>query len=185
MKVFRLFLFLSIMLFLSCSSIQIDESSFQRLYPHEKEKAQIVFYKSFLISPNRPYSLGEMYLRADIFDVTNQNLKYIGPVGYNYIIIYNCDPGDKIFMLYSMAFRTADFMKIDLKKEETYFCKIARLSSETKPFIFIVSDPGFPIQISDDITVIRDLGFVDKYFKDRALFFEAEYGKHWRNWIKK
>jgi len=103
------FLFLLISTLMGCTSSYMVKASNQDITPPPAGMAQIVFMRSSIVAGA---------INAELFEVVNGDLKFIGVISNGTKIVYKTTPGEKIFMTYGMA---ADFMKANVVAGKTYY----------------------------------------------------------------
>lgn len=144
-------------------------------------KAQIIFMrKSFVASA----------IRADLFQVDNGQLKFIGVVANATKIAYQTTPGHKVFMAYGTA---ADFMEANVVAGKTYYV-ILRPNWGTGGFAptpirksndeWSMQNPGFGSWLNDTDLVVPNAK-APAYFSERKADFEKIYQKYWERFQHK
>lgn len=92
-----------------CASSMMVPSASQEVRPAPAGKAQVVFMRTSIVAG----AIG-----ADLFEVDNGRLHYIGSLSHGYKIVHETTPGKKTFMAYGTA---ADFMLGELEGGKTYY----------------------------------------------------------------
>ncbi|HWA37810.1 MAG TPA: hypothetical protein VG873_08110 [Burkholderiales bacterium] len=92
-----------------CASSMMVPSASQEVRPAAAGKVQVVFMRTSIVAG----AIG-----ADLFEVENGRLQYIGSLSHGYKIVHETTPGKKTFMAYGTA---ADFMLGDLEAGKTYY----------------------------------------------------------------
>jgi hypothetical protein len=107
-KISVLFLFLFLA---GCggSSALMKPSKNQNIMPANKKTAQIVFMRTSFVASA---------INAELFEIANGKLKFIGSIPMGGKIIHKTTPGKKVYMAYGMA---ADFMTADVRAGKTYY----------------------------------------------------------------
>lgn len=81
----------------------------QEIRPAAANKAQVVFMRTSFVGAA---------INAELFEVVNGELKFIGQLSTGTKIVYETTPGPKVFMAYGMA---ADYMLGNLAAGRTYY----------------------------------------------------------------
>ena len=91
------------------SSALMKPSANQNITPASAKKAKIVFMRStFVLSA----------VNAELFEISNGKLKFIGSIPNGSKIVYETTPGKKVYMAYGTA---SDFMIANVKAGKTYY----------------------------------------------------------------
>jgi hypothetical protein len=92
-----------------CAGIQMTPASSQEVRAAPANMAQVVFMRTSFVGGA---------IAADLFEVVNGELKFIGVLGMGKKIVYQTTPGQKVFMAYGTA---ADYMLGNLSAGRTYY----------------------------------------------------------------
>jgi hypothetical protein len=92
-----------------CASSMMQRSSAKINTPQNGDTATVVFMRTSLVAG----AIG-----ADIFEVNEGQLSYVGSVSHGDKIAHKTQPGKKVYMAYGTG---ADFMIADVEKGKTYF----------------------------------------------------------------
>ncbi len=92
-----------------CASSLMTPAPTQQVKAPSADKATVVFMRSSFVAGA---------IRAELFEVNNGDLKFIGVLANGTKIAYETSPGEKVFMTYGVA---ADFMKANLSAGKTYY----------------------------------------------------------------
>jgi len=107
-----LMLIAAMLLATGCASSKMIDSAQQELITPTADKAQIVFL--------RPSMFGGA-IQSSVFDVTGDDVEFIGILSAGKKIAYTVEPGKHMFMVVSEA---ADFMEAELRGGKTYFAMV-------------------------------------------------------------
>jgi hypothetical protein len=100
---------LAVLVLSGCSSAPMMKLSAQKITPAGPNEVKIVFMRTSFVAG----AIG-----ADLFEVVNGDLKYIGSLGMGQKIVYTTTPGKKVFMAYGTA---ADFMLGNIEGGKIYY----------------------------------------------------------------
>jgi len=164
-----------------CASDVMVKAPVAEIKPPASGMAQIVFMrKSFVAGA----------IRADLFQVVNGQLKFIGVVANATKIAYQTPPGHKVFMAYGTA---ADFMEADVVAGKTYYV-ILRPNWGTGGFAptpirqkndeWSMQNPEFSSWLNDTDLVVPNAK-APAYFNERKADFEKIYTKYWQRFQQK
>lgn len=92
-----------------CASNLMRPSASEQISPPGTGRAKVVFMRSSIVAAA---------IRAEIFEVVNGDLRFIGQLSTGNKIVYETSPGEKVFMAYGTA---ADFMTAKLVAGKTYY----------------------------------------------------------------
>lgn len=109
-KLFRtLSYFLLLSVLTGCASALMTEAPSQEIRPPAPDKAKVVFMRTSFVAS----AIG-----AELFEVVNGELKFIGALPKGNKVVHETTPGKKVFMAYGTA---ADFMLGDLQGGKIYY----------------------------------------------------------------
>jgi hypothetical protein len=91
------------------SPVAMAPASSQEVAPAPAGMAQVVFMRTSFVAGA---------INADLFEVVDGELKFIGVLGMGKKIVYQTTPGQKVFMAYGTA---ADYMLGNLSAGRTYY----------------------------------------------------------------
>ncbi|MCW8900560.1 MAG: hypothetical protein OQK75_10115 [Gammaproteobacteria bacterium] len=91
------------------SSALMKPSQNQNITPASKQKAKIVFMRTSFVSGA---------VNAELFEIANGKIKFIGSIPMGSKIVHETTPGKKVYMAYGIA---ADFMLADVRAGKTYY----------------------------------------------------------------
>jgi hypothetical protein len=91
------------------SPVAMTPAASQEVRPAPANMAQVVFMRTSFVAGA---------INADLFEVVNGELKFIGVLGMGKKIVYQTTPGQKVFMAYGTA---ADYMLGNLSAGRTYY----------------------------------------------------------------
>jgi hypothetical protein len=91
------------------SSALMKPSKNQDITPANKKTAQIVFMRTSFVAGA---------VNAELFEIANGKIKFIGSIPMGSKIVHKTTPGKKVYMAYGMA---ADFMTADVRAGKTYY----------------------------------------------------------------
>ena len=91
------------------SSILMKPSANQAISPASKQKAKIVFMRTSFVAGA---------INAELFEIANGKMKFIGSIPTGSKISFETTPGKKVYMAYGIA---ADFMIADVRAGKTYY----------------------------------------------------------------
>lgn len=109
MKYIRLLVILFTVIFAGCASNPMQVSSSQSVQKAMPDGSQIVFLRSTLLGSA---------INASLYDVTDEETKYLGIISNGTKITYMTTPGKHTFMVVSEA---ADFLEADFLPGRTYY----------------------------------------------------------------
>lgn len=92
-----------------CASALMTEAPSQEIRPPAPDKAKVVFMRTSFVAS----AIG-----AELFEVVNGDLKFIGALPKGNKVVYETTPGAKVFMAYGTA---ADFMLGNLQGGKIYY----------------------------------------------------------------
>lgn len=91
------------------SSALMKKSADQNIQPASKSMAQIVFMRTSFVAGA---------INAELFEIADGKLKFIGSIPMGSKIVHKTTPGKKVYMAYGTA---ADFMIADVRAGKTYY----------------------------------------------------------------
>ena len=91
------------------SSALMKPSVNQNIKPASKKMAQIVFMRTSFVAGA---------INAELFEIANGKMKFIGSIPMGSKIVHKTTPGKKVYMAYGTA---ADFMIADVRAGKTYY----------------------------------------------------------------
>lgn len=109
MKCIRILSILSTLIFAGCASNPMQVSSSQSVQKAMPDESQIVFMRSTFVGSA---------INASLYDVTDEETKFLGIISNGTKVAYTTTPGKHIFMVVSEA---ADFMEADFLPGRTYY----------------------------------------------------------------
>jgi hypothetical protein len=141
------------------------------------DKAQVVFMRTSMVAG----AIG-----ADLFEVVDGQLRFIGALGVGDKIVYETTPGEKVFMAYGMA---SDFMLGNLAAGRTYY-SIVRPNWGSGGMIptpirsdrggeFHMHMPEFRKWVADTRRVEPDRAQMQDWFNKGRETFESSYKRYW------
>lgn len=92
-----------------CASNPMTVSDTQQLAPPKEGQAQVIFMRSSFVGSA---------INASLYDVTGDEVRFIGIMANGTKVAYDTQPGERVFMVVSEA---ADFMEADLAPGKNYF----------------------------------------------------------------
>lgn len=175
-KHFVLCLVLAVVMQLSgCASSVMTKAPSQELTPPAAGKAKVVFMRSSIVAAA---------INAELFEVVDGELKFIGVISNGTKVVHETTPGKKVYMAYGVA---ADFMLADLAAGKTYF-SIVRPNWGTGGFAptpirkqggeFNMQSEDFTKWLNGTDLVVPNAE-AKAYFENKKADFQKIYSDYW------
>lgn len=158
-----------------CASSVMTKAPSQELKPPSAGKAQVVFMRSSIVAAA---------ISAELFEVVDGELKFIGVISNGTKVVHETSPGKKVYMAYGMA---ADFMLADVQAGKTYF-SIVRPNWGTGGFAptpirkqggeWNMQTDDFKSWLSNTDLVIPNAE-AKAYFEEKKADFQKIYTEYW------
>lgn len=181
-KLLRMFSCLvSLFALTGCASALMTDAPSQEIRPPAPDKAKVVFMRTSFVAS----AIG-----AELFEVVNGDLRFIGALPKGNKIVYETTPGKKVFMAYGTA---ADFMLGDLQGGKIYY-SIVRPNWGTGGMIptpiraegseFNMKSADFSGWVNDTKLIVPNAQAKEWFGKEKPRYQEI-YTKYWSTFQKK
>ena len=171
-----------LMVLSGCASSLMMEAPSQEIRPPARDKVKVVFMRTSFVAS----AIG-----AEIFDVTNGQLNFIGALPKGNKIVYETTPGQKVFMAYGTA---ADFMLGNLQGGKIYY-SIVRPNWGTGGMIptpvradgtseFHTKSPDFAGWVADTKFIVPNAEAKEWFTKEKPRYQEI-YARYWATFQQK
>jgi hypothetical protein len=176
-KFLRMFAGTAFLIALSgCASSLMIEAPSQEIRPPAPNKTKVVFMRTSFVSS----AIG-----AEIFEVNNGQLNFIGALPKGNKIVYETTPGQKVFMAYGTA---ADFMLGNLQGGKIYY-SIVRPNWGTGGMIptpvradgtteFNTRSADFAGWVADTKLIVPNADAKEWFVKEKPRYLEI-YARYW------
>jgi hypothetical protein len=165
-----------------CASSLMTEAPSQEIRAPAPDKVKVVFMRTSFVAS----AIG-----AEIFDVTNGQLNFIGALPKGNKIVYETTPGQKVFMAYGTA---ADFMLGNLQGGKIYY-SIVRPNWGTGGMIptpvradgtseYNTKSPDFAGWVADTKLIVPNAEAKEWFAKEKPRYQEI-YTKYWATFQQK
>jgi hypothetical protein len=160
-----------------CAGVTMIPASSQRIALPPPDRAQVVFMRTSAVSA---------LIRANLFEVVDGELRFIGVLNTGKKVVYQLTPGHKVFMACGQA---ADFMLGDLAAGRTYYV-IVRPNWGSGGMIptpirgddtgdFNMSGPDFRQWLGGTTLVEPDVTEAQAWFSEQRQRYQQVYRKYW------
>ena len=147
------------------------------------DKAQIVFMRTSFVASA---------ISAELFDVTDGDISFIGAISMGSKVAYETTPGKKVIMAYGTA---ADFMLADVEAGKTYY-SIVRPNWGTGGFAptpirrdgstdYNTDMPRFSSWVNDTTLMEADRVKAEAWFKENKETIQRVYKEYWKRFQTK
>lgn len=162
MKYIRILSILSTLIFAGCASNPMQISSSQNVEKAKPDESQVVFLRSSFVGSA---------INASLYDVTDEQTKYLGIISNGTKIAYRTAPGKHTFMVVSEA---ADFMEADLLPGKTYYSIVTPRMGAWKARFSM-----WPIRNDASTRYHTEMAEFNKWVSSTKLVTNSEKSKTW------
>lgn len=167
-----------------CASNPMTVSDSQELDSVKEGQAQVIFMRSSFVGSA---------INASLYDVTDDEMKFIGIMANGTKVAYDTEPGERVFMVVSEA---ADFMEADLAPGKNYFSIVTpRMGAWKARFSmwpikadtaarYNTSMPEFD-KWQKGTTLVNNTNKARQWYLKNAYSIDKKYEKYWQAWQKK
>ena len=179
----RLLIILTTVLFTGCASV-MKEAPVQEISTPDQSEAQVIFMRSSFLGSA---------VSASLYEVVDDEIKFIGVINNDTKIAYDTAPGEHVFMVVSEA---ADFMEAELVPGKNYFSIVTpRMGAWVARFslwpIKVDTEAEYNTSLAEfekwkeNTTLVERTPEADAWYKKNAAGIRAKYEKYWPAWQKK